>query len=488
MQLNDLLTRAEQCHQQTALEYFNALSGQKDQLNFVEILNRYPELHSKATYDQVAGLTAADVPDERERRFLKEWITGNYFTERVKELAEELENAEGDAVVGVEGQALPYRAVPVVIGNEADYDKRGRLDEGYMRAMGSLNARREQVDATSREVVTELGYASMIDMCEKLSQMKIYPLREQLSRFLDETDALYAERREYWAAQTPGLAGHTMRHCDIAFLMRAGRFDGLFPREGAVPALARTLAGLGIDLERQGNVTLDLEERPKKTPRAFCIGIDVPRDVRLVLSPHGGQDDYTTLFHEAGHLEFGAHMGAGLSFLYRNHGDTSVHESYAFLLQHLVDSPAWWREVMKADPGEFPRFAKFNRLYFLRRYGSKLRYEVEYYERGGGPALAEAYVRELSRGTGVAYPAERYLADFDGGFYVLQYLQAWIWEAMLRRHLEREYGETWFTKRSAGDFLRELWQDGQKYDVWEIAGKLGYDGLDISVIREELTA
>ena len=488
MQLTDLLNRAEQCHKETALEYFNALSGQKDQLNFVAILNRYPELHSKQTYDQVAGLTEADVPDGRERRFLKEWITGNYFTERVKEMVEELENAEGDAQVEAGGETYPYRATPVVIGNEADYAKRGVLDEAYMAAMGNLNPLREKLDATAREVVTELGYRDMIDMCERLSLMKIYPLREQLSQFIDGTEELYTERLAYWTGQTPGLDGQKVRHCDIAFLMRAGRFDSMFPREGAVPALARTLAGLGIDLEKQSNVTLDLEERPKKSPRAFCIGIDVPRDVRLVLAPHGGQDDYTTLFHEAGHLEFGAHMSAGLPYLYRNQGDTSVHESYAFLLQHLVDSPAWWREVMKADPGEFPGFVKFHRLYFLRRYGSKLRYEVEYYERGGGPALAEAYVRELSRGTGVDYPPERYLADFDGGFYVLQYLQAWIWEAQLRRHLVREFGKTWFTKRAAGDFLRDLWLDGQKYDVWEIAKKLGYDGLDISVIREELTA
>ena len=38
-----------------------------------------------------------------------------------------------------------------------------------------------------------------------------------------------------------------------------------------VPALEATLADLGVDLHAQRNVELDLEDRPNKTPRAFCV-------------------------------------------------------------------------------------------------------------------------------------------------------------------------------------------------------------------------
>ena len=131
-------------------------------------------------------------------------------------------------------------------------------------------------------------------------------------------------------------------------------------------------------------------------------------------------------------------------------------------------------------------FSRFHRLYLVRRYSAKLHYEVEYFERGGGPALGEAYARWLEHGCRIPYPPERYLEDFDFGFYVLQYLQAWIWEQQLREYLRREFGEAWFTQRAAGDFLRELWRDGQQYDVWEIAEKLGYSGLDIAPLKAEL--
>ena len=49
-----------------------------------------------------------------------------------------------------------------------------------------------------------------------------------------------------------------------------------------VPALEATLADFGVDLHAQRNVELDLEDRPNKTPRAFCVPIEIPepRDAR----------------------------------------------------------------------------------------------------------------------------------------------------------------------------------------------------------------
>ncbi|MDQ3023936.1 MAG: hypothetical protein M3R04_06085, partial [bacterium] len=229
-----------------------------------------------------------------------------------------------------------------------------------------------------------------------------------------------------------------------------------------------------------------LENRPRKSPRAFCIGIDTPNDVRLVLSPRGGQDDYSVLFHEAGHMEFAAHCGPDLPYYYSNQGDLSVHEGYAFLFQHLTSEPAWWSEIMCADPGAYPSFARFQRLYLFRRYCTKLNYELEFYAAGGGSEQAQHYARWLERGCGFPYPPERYLSDFDDDLYVMQYLQAWVWEVQLRGYLQQRFGEAWFTQRRAGDLLRELWAEGMKYDAWELARQLGMDGLSIEPLAQEL--
>jgi len=484
--ITELIERAEQCHQEVALEYFDAFSGRKAELSIVPILKRYPELYSRETYDSVAALTPTLLADERQRQRLLQVFTQNQFSDRLKELGERLANAEAGAVVKLDDEEYPYRSAPVVQANEQDYDRRGRLSKAYLNELDKLNPLREEAKQAEQALTGELNYRNMIDLCEQVKGMRIYPLKELTGQLLAETAEVYAERLERFAQQTAGLAREQLRHADIGFLMRARGYDDYFPPDQMVPALERTLHGLGIDLTKQGNVTLDLESRPKKSPRAFCIGIKAPQDVRLVLTPRGGQDDYTTLFHEAGHLQFSAHMSPELSYLYRQHGDTSVHESYAFLLQYLVDDPVWWREIMKTRPEGYFDFARFNKLYFLRRYSAKLHYEVEFYEQGGGAAMADTYANWLQRGTGVAYPPVRYLDDFDGGFYVVEYLQAWIWEVQLRDHLRREFGEVWFTGRKAGDFLKELWREGMKYDVWEIAGRLGFDGLSIEPLKAEL--
>jgi hypothetical protein len=74
----------------------------------------------------------------------------------------------------------------------------------------------------------------------------------------------------------------------------------------------------------------------------------VPDEIYLVISPHGGRDDYAALFHEAGHTEHYAHVDPSLPFEYRHLGDNSVTEGFAFLLEHLTEDPAWLAATLGA--------------------------------------------------------------------------------------------------------------------------------------------
>ena len=121
-----------------------------------------------------------------------------------------------------------------------------------------------------------------------------------------------------------------------------------------LPALEGTLADLGIDLEAQENVHLDVEQRPLKTPRAFCAPIEIPDKVMLVIQPQGGPDDWRALFHEAGHTEHFAFTSRDLSVEERRLGDNAVTEGWAMLLQHLTDEPAWLTRRL-----DFPRPDEF---------------------------------------------------------------------------------------------------------------------------------
>jgi hypothetical protein len=214
----------------------------------------------------------------------------------------------------------------------------------------------------------------------------------------------------------------------------------------------------------------------------------VPEEVYLVIKPQGGNDDYDSFFHEAGHATHYSRISPAVPWTLRHLGDTDITETYAFLFHYLVHNPRWLRDVMGlplSAAEEFRHFVLFKKTWFLRRYAAKLHYELTLH--GGDPSeTCEAYAPTLAQAMQVHIASENSLADVDDGFYVAQYLRAWIFEAMLRRFLETELGETWWASRETGWFLREWWWRGQKLPLSGLAGEIGYEGLDARPLIGEL--
>jgi hypothetical protein len=242
-----------------------------------------------------------------------------------------------------------------------------------------------------------------------------------------------------------------------------------------------TLSGLGIDLRAQANVTLDLEPRPNKSPRAFAVPVRVPQDVRLVVQPRGGHDDYDGMLHELGHVEHFAHVDPKLPVTWRHLGDNSVTEGYAFLFQYLMLEPDWLAEQLEMPDGEavgWADFAAFRKLVYLRRYVAKLLYELRLH-RDADIGLARAYYAGLlGLLIGVQIPEASFLADLDDHFYTARYLRAWMFEANLAAALKARHGERWWRDPAAGETLRRSWSRGQEWNAQDVVAHLGYDRLD----------
>jgi hypothetical protein len=255
---------------------------------------------------------------------------------------------------------------------------------------------------------------------------------------------------------------------------RAPSLDAAFPAERLVDTLRTTLGGLGIDLGAQGNVRVDAERRPTKTPRAFCAPVRVPDEVYLVIAPVGGRDDYEALLHEAGHTEHFAHVARNLPFERRLLGDNSITEAFAFLFQYLTYEPAWLEDVLGVDAGPIAGYADAVKLIFLRRYAAKLAYERRLHAAGAKlDAMPDEYARRLTRAVHVEWPGETWISDVDPFFYSACYLRAWAVERSLRAHLEERFGERWFAEPAAGDRLREIWSKGQWASGEELLAEIG---------------
>jgi hypothetical protein len=431
------------------------------------------------------------VRGEKYRRFLLDFLGGNYLRSVAAPQTEAVALAEAATTIPWRGQELSYRSVPIAWGNEADPDLRHELYALWREACAALNPRRAERLSLMLERVEELDVGDYVQTWDELRGLQLERLTVQMRELLASTEDLYRDSlRDRLGGLELGL--DTAERSDLSYLFRGTELDDGFPRRELVPTLVKTLRGLGFDLEDQRHITLDLTPRPTKSPRAFCAPISIPDDVRLVLRPHGGHQDYSTLLHEAGHAEHFGNVDPALPFGYQRLGDSSVTEGYAFLLQYLIVDPLWLRRYLDlGESDELRQFVLFQKLFMLRRYAAKLLYEHELHRAPEPSSMAETYAELLSSHLLVHYYPDEYLADVDDAFYSAQYLRAWIFEAQVRLFLRREYDEEWFRSQRAGRFIRdELWRQGQKYTAEELLGFMGYAGLDpeplLAEIREAL--
>src|SRR5438477_10472658 len=467
-------------------EFYLHYAGLKDTFDLTPIYERHANL---TELEQVQSIGLAVNGGTRVRELWRFACEG-YFGDLTRDHAEKLAELESELSVTVQGEEIPYRMVRPALANEPDRDKRRELDA---RANDLLDQHMNPLHLDAARVVQQgardLGFANYLELYRKaLPASALDELAEQCRHFLDSTQGLYEDAADKLFRARVGVPLSEAQRWDVPRLFRAPEWDPMFPADRMVPALESTLADLGIDLKSQENVTLDLDERPNKSPRAFCAPLEVPDRVVLVIQPIGGPDDWRALFHEGGHTEHFAHTSRDLSMEEKRLGDNAVTEGWAMLLQHLTDEPAWLsRRLDVGRPDELAREGATGLLYFVRRYCAKLLYELEFHAADDVTALRPRYVELLGSALKIEPRQTDYLADIDPGFYVTEYLRSWAFEAQLRAHLRERFGNTWFAKREAGSLLRELWSEGQRINADELLKDVTGAELEMAAVAERIS-
>ena len=459
-------------------EYYLHFSGQKDEFEIEAIYARHARLFSR---DAVEALREGD------SRELLKFAAEGYVEQAVNELSAELARLEASLEVEIDGETYPYRQAAVVQANERDPARRRAIEDARNELVTTrLNPLLGEMFDRARGLVRQLGWPNVRAMTEELSGIDLGALARQTEAFLATTEAGYEGVVEPPLRAELDLGFEELERADLPLFFRARSLDGLFPEERLLPTFEETLAALGLQDGSPGEVILDAEPRPKKTPRAFCAPVRVPEEVYLVLTRIGGREDYETLMHEAGHAEHFSHVDPALPVEHRFLGDNSVTEGFAFLFQHLTEDPAWLeRRLGIADPGAVVEQARASKLVYLRRYCAKLAYELELQGDAAIDGLDKRYARRLSEAVHVDWPEATWLSDVDPFFYCAAYLRAWALETHLRRELRERFGELWFEDREAGALLRELWSGGQREPADELLRRLTGAELDFSALVDD---
>ncbi|MBL8046390.1 MAG: hypothetical protein JNL09_07615 [Anaerolineales bacterium] len=114
---------------------------------------------------------------------------------------------------------------------------------------------------------------------------------------------------------------------------------------------------LGFSIQ---HVPVDLENRPRKYPGAFCFPVATPHDVRVsvrIASPHHLVD---MLYHEFGHAAHFAGIRADLPFVDRYWIHSGQHETFSTLFEYLLGEPEFLREYFNFDETTVERLVAFH--------------------------------------------------------------------------------------------------------------------------------
>lgn len=463
-------------------EIYLHFAGLKDKFEVGRIYERFSDL---TTLDACNRLHSAVEADGAAAVELWRFACEGYLGDITRDLTEEIARLEASLEVDVGGDKVPFRMLRPAIANEPERARREHLDSVRVELTeGHLNPHHVRLAELRREGTGRLGFGTYRELYDGF-RFPLDELGRQCERFLDLTEDLFVETADRLFRRRLGIPLEEAGRWDVPRLFRAADWDDGFPADGMVPALVGTLADLGIDLEAQENVHLDIEQRPKKSARAFCAPIEIPDRIMLVIQPIGGPEDWHALFHEAGHTEHYAHVSADLPLEARRLGDNAITEGWAALFEFTVNDPAWLsRRLDFGRPDAFADEAAAVHLYLARRYAAKLLYELELHENSELEAMRGRYVELMFEATKIEPSAADFLADVDPGFYSSSYLRSWAFEAQMQAFLREEFGRAWFARREAGSLLRELWSEGQRVSADELLEDVTGAELDLEAVAE----
>lgn len=461
---------------------FDHFSGLSQEYTIEDVYVKYSDLFSEEHVFSILQIYRNN-NGKKERHLLKFLIEG-YIGQLVKSIDAEITKEEATGIIINGKDKIPYRTLLHKLYNTPDRQKRHKLDKLRRIFIDRFNEKRIIRINYLNDKSKFFGFNNYAELNQEFKQADFNQIHHDCVTFLELTAKRYHSELNHYFNEYE-IPSNSKERSDILYIARAKNYDPFFPSEKQLPTVNNTLKHMGINLNKQSNISLDTEVRPQKASRPFCLAIKTPQDIRLVINGVGGQEDYMNLFHEMGHAQHFAHINKKLSFTFKNLGDYSITEGHAFLFQSLISNFHWLKCFLCDDHdiiNNYIRLASFLKLYLIRRYSTKFIYEYKLYAAGISEKTKSEYTNIFTYHLGVNYYPEDYLTDIDIGFYSLNYIRAWILESLLNKHLNSYYGATWFLSKRAGNFLKSLWKSGNQHCFDELCYKLNSQSNNLSIL------
>jgi hypothetical protein len=462
--------------------YWQNWIGVQDQIDIAALYAKYSGILSIETLAGVQRRLRNESDPEKKQRLqaLYGALTLGYLEFRTSRLQQHILKKEAETAVEWHGETIPLRSFGVRILNEPSRDIRMEMIEKKEEMVTrEINPVRIDWIQDLFLAIRELGYADYIDLCQETQNRDFHAFYEQTESFLEKSESIYRSTLDEYLRKLAETSLHDRTHnADLTAVFRCAIFDDWFPGKQLIPTLKNTLSPMGFTLDK---IHFDMEDRPKKKPRACVSAVNPPDDVRLTVYPLGGYEDYAGLLHETGHAVHFIHEKSDLDFEYKFWGDRGFTEGTAYLFQNITMNEIWLKEMIRMDdPTEFIRFNAFLSILRLRRLIGQFRYQYDLFKSASTDKMADVYKTHMERSHAVIFEPSGYL-NFDLEFYSAGYVRARLFELQLRSYLVETFGRDWWRNPQTGQFLIPLYREGRKPRADDVVNQLGFNDLDMNL-------
>jgi len=348
--------------------------------------------------------------------------------------------------------------------------KRKELFDEFISKAPQLAPLVEERMKISREVYARYGLTPLDAYLEleQISYDELYNLVEKLGLGAKEA---FLRAAEHYAPEVLGKDRY--EYYDDYYTWRGRIYRPLnryFENLDPLKKISELLKSLNVDLSK---ISVDAEDRPKKSPSAFCFSIKVPDDVRVVYRKVAPFTDFGSIYHEHGHALHGVSANPSDPVWKRYVVPMSVAETFSYLLEYLLEDEVYLREELKL-PDEAVREVidrrRFMHLAFLTFYAANSIMKLEFWRYNYSAERAAERWQELTEKFFIKVPGDYWLLHHIMPSYDLyspSYMIAAVRVAVIKRRLKEEFGEKWWRSSEAAKLIKRLAEARGEFNVKE---------------------
>jgi hypothetical protein len=445
----------------------------------------YEGFQSILTPEAIAASEA--VPDVNARTRIRHGLIDHYLQRKLMPHETEMQAWSRGAAAHVDGGKIYFRDVIPWCQKSSTRVKRQKLQQETGPLCKLLKPFAINYwNIVLETLIAELGFDDYIDYCRQkkgIDYERFYRLTKHL---LQESDAFYFEAMETWSRDRFAVSLDHLTRFDAMYLLSLSQWDHLYPVEHAESTLV-FFSRWRLDPARHPGLHLDVRPTPGKSAQAISIMIRIPEEVHVLMRPEGGWVDVETLWHELGHGLAAVTTDAAMPMVDRELATAfNLSEVYAFLLQRIALSQPVMETVMGLSEKTIATicyYRKLKDLSIFRRYAAKFISEYEMFS-GGDLADGRPYADTMGRITGFYHQPESHLFDLVPEFYCADYLLGWMGEAVLNDELTRRWGPCWCLDEGAGEWIKDLWRQGNRQDIFSFFKANGLGELNPAPLLE----